>query len=75
MDVIEAVIRMKETYVAYWQERPDSFWFARLIQECGELGSSLIGDHVDTPEHELMQIASICLNWLEKRELEKKELV
>ncbi len=50
--------------------RDDSYWFARLVEEVGELGASLVQDHPDTPDHELIQIASICINWLEKRYIE-----
>lgn len=67
-ETIKAVIRLKKKYEEYWRDKPESYWFAKLIQECGELGSSLVGDHGDTPDHELEQIAAICLNWLEMRE-------
>jgi hypothetical protein len=50
-----------------WQDKDDFYWLARLMQEVGELGSSLVGDHKDTPEHELLQIATISLNWLARR--------
>lgn len=63
------VMQMKAKYARQWWDKPESYWFARLIQECGELGSSLVGDHEDTVEHELKQIASICLNWLDMKAL------
>ena len=50
-----------------WRDRDNNYWMARLTQEVGELASSLIGDHDDPPEHELRQIASIALNWLDWR--------
>ena len=58
----------KEEHKTTWRDKPESYWFARLIQECGELGSALVGDHEDPVEWELTQIAAICLNWLEMRE-------
>lgn len=47
-----------------WTPLDPDYWFQRLVQEVGELGSSLAGDHKDPPEHELYQIAGIALNWL-----------
>jgi hypothetical protein len=63
----DSVDIMVEKYRHHWRDRDDMYWLARLMQEVGELGSSLVGDHDDTPEHELVQIASIAINWLDKR--------
>lgn len=68
MNIIEAVIALKEKHRETWRDMPESYWLARLMQEVGELGSSLVGDHDDPPEWELMQISAICLNWLEMRD-------
>ena len=65
--VVRDVLDLKEANASRWRDRDDAYWFARLMQEVGELSSSLVGDHEDPPEHELRQIASIALNWLEKR--------
>lgn len=62
-----AVVDLKEKHCETWRDMPESYWLARLMQEVGELGSSLVGDHDDPVEWELMQIAAICLNWLEMR--------
>ena len=56
-----------------WRDKDDSYWLARLMQEVGELASSLVGDHEDTPEHELQQIASIAINWLDHRSHRRTE--
>lgn len=61
------VLELKNSHSNTWRDKPESYWFARLSQEVGELGSSLVGDHEDSPDWELNQIASICLNWLEMR--------
>ena len=74
MDIIDEVIALKNKYRGKWRGKPNSYWFARLIQECGELGSSLVGDHDDAVEQELRQIASICLNWLEMRASNRRPL-
>ena len=66
------VLRLKREHLDTWRDRPDSYWFMRLSQEVGELGGSLVGDHPHPPEWELMQIASICLNWLDKIEADKE---
>lgn len=63
-DVLGVALKHRDT----WADKDDDYWFYRLSQEVGELGSSLAGDHEDTPEHELRQIASIALNWLARRE-------
>lgn len=68
MDIVQETIKLKEQHRETWRSEPDSYWFARLVQEVGELGSSLVGDHDDPAEWELMQIAAICLNWLEARD-------
>lgn len=67
--VIGEVIALAECYRDKWTDKDDAYWFMRLSQEVGELGSSLAGDHDDTPEHELRQIASIAMNWLRKRDV------
>ena len=61
------VAALQAKYKDQWRDEPESYWLARLMQEVGELSSSLVGDHEDSPEHELQQIASIALNWLEMR--------
>ena len=68
--VEDAVAALVEKYSEQWRDKDDHYWLARLIQEVGELGSSLVGDHEDTPEHELKQIASIAINWLNKRAIQ-----
>ena len=61
------VVEMSKEKEKLWRDKDDAYWLCRLLQEMGELSSSLIGDHPDPPELELCQIASICLNWLDKR--------
>lgn len=68
--MIQSVLELMEKHSTTWRDKPDSYWFARLVQEIGELGSSLVGDHPHPPEWELEQIAAIALNWLEKREIQ-----
>lgn len=67
MDVTQEVIYLKIKYKDQWRDMPESYWLMRLMQELGELASSLANDHEDSPDHELKQIASIALNWLEMR--------
>lgn len=62
------VEELVERYKNSWQNEPESYWFYRLSQELGELGSSLAGDHEHPPIHELKQIASIATNWIRKIE-------
>lgn len=67
-DPLDEVLAMKQQHAGRWRDQPDSYWLARMMQEVGELSSSLVGDHEDPPEWELTQIASIALNWLEVRQ-------
>lgn len=50
-----------------WQDRPDWYWLLGLLVEVIELALSLAGFHHHTPEREMSQIASICVNWMWKR--------
>jgi len=67
MDVAKSVIELKEKHSKTWRDKPESYWLARLMQEVGELGSSLVGDHDEPVDWELMQISTICMNWIEMR--------
>lgn len=65
--IVPIVLTMTEQHSQDWRDMPDSYWFARLVEEVGELAGSLVDNHEDSPEWELTQIASICLNWLDMR--------
>lgn len=71
ISVEDFVIQEKQRSKNVWLDKDHNYWFMRLVQEVGELGSSLAGDHDDLPEHELVQIATIAMNWLEYRLNEK----
>lgn len=62
--VVDKVRSRSVAHQTTWVDQPDSYWTARLMQEVGELASALVGDHADSPDWELEQIASICINWL-----------
>jgi hypothetical protein len=61
------VLKLVEKYNHKWRLENNSYWLARLVQEVGELASSLSDKHEHLPEHELRQIASIAINWLDLR--------
>lgn len=61
----ELVVRHRRKYVTHWRTRGNLFWFIRLVEEVIELGLALAGLHKDEPRHELKQIGSICINWIE----------
>lgn len=65
--------RRTALHVDTWSGRLDCYWFYRLCQEVGELGSSLAEDHEHSPEYEIAQIASICINWLIRKERKNEE--
>jgi hypothetical protein len=56
--------KLADKYANKWQDESESYWFARLVEEVGELGASLANDHEHTPDVELRQIATIAMNWL-----------
>lgn len=57
----------KYAYDAHWRDKDESWWLARLLQEVGELADTFTEETEDERQHELRQIASICLNWLDMR--------
>jgi len=65
--VEELVIRRRRRHKHYWCDASDWYWLWRLFQEMIELVAALLGIHKDTVSHELEQIASISMNWIEKR--------
>lgn len=67
MSATDKAFRLKYQHRTTWRGESESYWFARLVEEVGELGGALVGNHNDTPDHELSQIAAIALNWLEMR--------
>jgi hypothetical protein len=62
-----AVLTLAHAKSEMWQDMSEHYWLARLTEEVGELASSLIDRHEDLPEWELMEIASIALNFLRLR--------
>jgi hypothetical protein len=64
---LDSVPLLKEAHRTTWRGKDQHYWFARLVQEVGELGSALVGDHHHSPDEELAEIISICLNWQEMR--------
>ena len=68
--VIQQLANHVNLRASLWQDKDDHYWFERLVEEVGELGASLTGDHPHTPDSELAQIVSISINWLLKRDRE-----
>lgn len=64
---ITAVHKLATFHSSAWQDKPDDYWLSRLREEVDELAESLEYRHADPPEWELLQIASIAVNWLKKR--------
>ena len=61
------VFQLMKEHENTWRNYPESDWLIGLKEEVEELTQSLAGKHEHTPEIELRQIASICLNWLDMR--------
>lgn len=64
----EQVLELKQKHAGTWRNRPQGYWFRRLMEEAGQLGMALIGRDKTAVTLQLQRIASICLNWLEMRE-------
>jgi hypothetical protein len=65
--ILRNIVDLAYLHSSTWRDKSDSYWLSRLMQEVGELASSLVGDHCDPVDRELEQIASICINWLRRR--------
>ena len=61
------VLMCKHKYAATWRDKSQLTWVHGLLEEVCELMLSLIGLHDGPVDHELMQIAAICMNWREYR--------
>lgn len=71
-DTTAAVLALMEQHKDTWKGAKDHWWWYCLWEEICELELALDGDGDDPPEWELMQIASICLNWLRnKKEMQR----
>lgn len=66
-DYSEAILNLAIYHRETWRNKHQWFWFLSLLEEVLELGLSLLGLHKDRPEHELKQIAAICINWWDYR--------
>jgi len=66
-NIILPVFELTEQHKETWRGDPESVWLEGLKEEIEELSQSLEGNHNHSPEHELRQIAAICLNWLDMR--------
>jgi hypothetical protein len=73
-DVEWHVLRLKDAHKSTWSDKPTWYWYLGLLEEVGELFLSLLRLHKDSPEHELKQIATIAMNWLEKRWPKRKAI-
>jgi hypothetical protein len=71
--MVDEVLSTKFRYGDKWRDQPETYWLARLVEEIGELAGAMVGDHPDPVDHELVQIASIGLNWLEMRAKRKMD--
>jgi hypothetical protein len=67
LEILHDIVELKVLHEYTWKNEDDKTLFIRLTAEVAELGGAIIGTHEHSPEHELKQIASICLNWLERR--------
>lgn len=47
-----------------WHDRDVNYWFKALVEEVGELGAALNGEHAHPPATELVQIGAIAIGFL-----------
>lgn len=65
---MKRLIEYAKDHQHLWRDEHESYWLARLQQEVAELVLTLDKQHDGPREHELLQIATICINWLDMRE-------
>ena len=73
-DLINLVLDLKGARGTIWKDYGSYEWYKGLCEEIDELGAALNGEHTDSPDHELIQIASIALNWLDMRGVPPEEI-
>ena len=61
---IEPALELMRRCDGMWHDLEFVDWLPNLVEEVGELAGAITGKHDDHPHWELMQIASIALNWL-----------
>lgn len=59
------VLKCKHEHATTWRNKSQLTWVRGLLEEVCELLLALIGLHAGPVDHELMQIAAICMNWRE----------
>ena len=62
--IIQQVRQIALHHAACWTDKSDTDWYLGLLGEVHELWDALRGIHEHPTEYELLQIASICVNWL-----------
>ncbi len=70
-----SVIHLAREHAQTWQDRRQWYWARGLLEEVGELLLALLGLHRHSPIYELMEISSICLNWIVYRHVRLMEKV
>ena len=67
---IDGIIKLVKEHSQTWRDRPETYWFARFVEEVGNLGCSIFGEHWSerAADEVLARIASICINWLDMRQ-------
>lgn len=73
LEAIDPILSVVEYHRDTWPDMSQEFWCRRLNEEMEELFASIRETHEHPPERELIQIASIAMNWL--RRFHKPELV
>ena len=66
----EVMLRVEleqERQIAKWgkQDHDAYFWYAILGEEFGEIGKALNERDFEHASEELIQVAAVCLSWLE----------
>lgn len=74
-NVLAVIARTADRYEGKWRERSEAYWLSRMVQGTGRLASALTDEHDETPDHELLQIAAVAINWLEMRWAHQEELM
>jgi len=68
-EIMKRIKELVKEHSVTWRDKPETYWFVRLVEEVGRLGNTLFGEGYGyMPDEALRCIASTCINWLEMRE-------
>ena len=67
-------IRQDKKWGTEFHGRPDMHWYTILAEEFGEVAKAILENEPENAlEAEIVQVAAVCVSWLEYRTLRNKQ--